>query len=121
MIINGKQIAKDFYKELSKKVATLAIKPKLSVILVGNNPSSLAYVKQKKKFALQTGMDFELHAFEETLSENELIDEVEKLNRDETVSGFIIQLPLPKHMDLEKIVQKIDPKKDVDGFTHTNL
>ena len=121
MIIDGKKIATEFYAELTEKVAKLKTKPKLSVILVGNNPSSVSYVGQKRKFAKQTGMEFDLRKFEETLSEAELLKEVRKLNDDASVSGFIIQLPLPKHINLETIVQEIDPKKDVDGFTHKNL
>lgn len=121
MIINGRKIADDFYTELTEKVAKLATKPKLAVVLVGKNQSSVAYVKQKRKYALQTGMEFELKEFEEHISEDELLAVIKTLNRDENVSGFIVQLPLPKHIRLETLVAAIDPKKDVDGFTHQNL
>jgi methylenetetrahydrofolate dehydrogenase (NADP+)/methenyltetrahydrofolate cyclohydrolase len=89
-------------------------KPSLGVILVGNNPSSEKYVEQKKKWAEFIGIGFNLYRFETSISENELLEEVEKLNKDTNTSGFIVQLPLPDDIDDKKIINAINPEKDVD-------
>ena len=121
MILNGKIIAQELYADLTEKIAQLAKKPKLVVVLVGENPASMTYVAQKEKFAKTIGILFELHHFENTISESELIHHLHELNSDPSVSGYLVQLPLPAHIDTKNINLAIDPKKDVDGFTPHNM
>lgn len=120
MLINGKQIAKQIYDELKNEVQSKSIKAKLSIILLGNNPSSLRYIQQKEKWAQYVGITFELIKFEENTSEQELIKKIYELNNDKNVTWFMVQLPLPKHINEEKIIHSIHPKKDVDGFHPEN-
>ncbi|MGN1054406.1 MAG: bifunctional 5,10-methylenetetrahydrofolate dehydrogenase/5,10-methenyltetrahydrofolate cyclohydrolase, partial [Erysipelotrichaceae bacterium] len=102
------------YKEEGKRI------PKLGVILVGNNPASVSYVKGKRKACEDTGMAFELKELKDTVSQAELITEIEKWNDDETVDGILVQLPLPEGIDEKTVIEHIDHKKDVDGLTSYN-
>ncbi|MDD5213072.1 MAG: bifunctional 5,10-methylenetetrahydrofolate dehydrogenase/5,10-methenyltetrahydrofolate cyclohydrolase [Candidatus Gracilibacteria bacterium] len=120
MIIDGKKIAGEIYEKLKEQISKMDRKPSLGVILVGNNPSSEKYVEQKKKWAEFVGMNFALYRFETNISEKELLEEVEKLNNDTNTSGFIVQLPLPDSIDDKKIINAINPTKDVDGFHPIN-
>lgn len=120
MILDWKKIAKDIYEEIKQEVTTLKEKPKLSVILVWDNSSSIRYVNQKEKWANYTWINFELIKLKENISENELIKQISKLNNDELTNGFIVQLPLPKHIDTIKILKLIKPEKDVDWFHPEN-
>ncbi len=120
MILDGKIVAQAIYEDIKKEIFTFSKKPKLWVILVGNNPSSLRYIKQKQKWAEYVGIEFELFSFEENISENELLQKVQFLNNDENISGYIIQLPLPEHINEKKIINAILPEKDVDGFHPEN-
>lgn len=88
---------------------------------MGDNAASLSYIKQKRKFSERVGIAFDLRTFNTTISEAELLGEIERLNRDASVSGFIIQLPLPAHIDRDRVIAAIDPRKDVDGFTPENI
>lgn len=121
MIIDGRKIAKKILSELKIKIEKLPRVPKLTVVLVGDNPSSLSYIRQKRKYALEVGIDFEVLWLPIDTSEKELIATIEKLNNDPSVNGFIIQLPLPSHIQANSVIEAIDPKKDVDGFTSENI
>ena len=121
MIIDGRSIANAILRDLRMKVEKLTIQPRLSVILVWENPASLSYIKQKERSALISGIDFELRQFPVDTTEGRILDAIQELNRDARVHGFIIQLPLPKHIETNKIIEAIDPRKDVDGFTSQNI
>ncbi len=123
-IIDGKQIAQDVRNEVKQKVSELkqkGIVPCLAVILVGENPASVSYVTGKQKALAEVGMkDKSMHLPESTTQE-ELLKIIKELNEDSTVHGILVQLPLPKHINEEKILLAIDPEKDVDGFHPVNV
>ena len=119
-IIDGKAFAEKLRADIAVRVAKLksdkGITPGLAVILVGNNPASEVYVKNKGKQTKEAGMNsFEFHLPEST-SEQELLAKVHELNNDKSVHGILVQLPLPKHVNENRIINAIDPMKDVDGF-----
>lgn len=116
MLLDGKQLSKKIKKELKDEVSSFSIKPTLAIILVGNNPASEIYVKNKLKSAKYCGINTSLIIFEETITQEKLISEIHNLNNNEIYHGIIVQLPLPHHIDEQKIINAIDPKKDVDGF-----
>ena len=118
-IIDGKMVSLKLKDELKEKVSKLDVKPKLVVISVGDNPASKVYVRQKEKCAKYVGFLYE-HLHYESIKDEDLIKEIEKLNKDKKVSGMIVQLPLPKGMDEKRIVNTIDPDKDVDGLSYIN-
>ena len=124
MIIDGKQVAADVRADVAKKVSELkskGINPCLAVILVGENPASVSYVTGKQKALAEVGMvDRSVHLPEST-SEEDLLKLIDELNNDDTVHGILVQLPLPKHIDEEKVIMAINPKKDVDGFHPVNV
>ena len=124
IIIDGKAVAADIRANVAKKVQELkekGVAPALSVILVGDNPASVSYVTGKQKALAEAGMvDKSIHLPEST-SERELLDLIAKLNADPSVHGILVQLPLPKHINEEKVILAIDPKKDVDGFHPVNM
>ena len=123
-IIDGNEIAAQVRKEVAEKVAELkknGITPCLAVILVGENPASVSYVTGKQKALAEVGMaDRSLHLPEST-TEEELLKIINELNNDKTVHGILVQLPLPKHINEEKVILAINPKKDVDGFHPENV
>jgi methylenetetrahydrofolate dehydrogenase (NADP+)/methenyltetrahydrofolate cyclohydrolase len=123
-IISGRDIAqKIIIKELQPKTQKLikkGVQPKLVVIFVGDNSASASYIKQKKKFAAQAGVLTQVRQFPETLTEKELLQTIENVNADETIHGVIVQLPLPLSIDVQKVFETIDPRKDVDGFGEEN-
>ncbi len=119
-IIDGKKVSLESKELLKKKVAKLKEKLKLVVVSVGDNPASKVYVKQKEKMALEVGYDFwNLHF--DTITNKELVKEIEKLNQDTKVTGIIVQLPLPDNLDKNLILNTVSPLKDVDGLTNINL
>ena len=118
-IIDGKKISGEIKDELKAKVDKLKVKPKLVVISVGDNPASKVYVGQKEKCANYIGIDY-LHMHYDSISDDDLVKEIEKLNKDKKVNGVIVQLPLPEGMDETRIVNTIIPEKDVDGLTYLN-
>ncbi|HDA7294942.1 TPA: bifunctional methylenetetrahydrofolate dehydrogenase/methenyltetrahydrofolate cyclohydrolase FolD [Staphylococcus aureus] len=123
-ILDGKQIAKDYRQGLQDQVEALKEKgftPKLSVILVGNDGASQSYVRSKKKAAEKTGMISEIVHLEETATEEEVLNELNRLNNDDSVSGILVQVPLPKQVSEQKILEAINPEKDVDGFHPINI
>lgn len=123
-IIDGKEIAAQVRKEVAEKVAELkknGITPCLAVILVGENPASVSYVTGKQKALAEVGMaDRSLHLPEST-TEEELLKIISELNNDKSVHGILVQLPLPKHINEEKVLLAINPEKDVDGFHPVNV
>ena len=123
-ILDGKQIAKDYRQGLQDQVEALKEKgftPKLSVILVGNDGASQSYVRSKKKAAEKIGMISEIVHLEETATEEEVLNELNRLNNDDSVSGILVQVPLPKQVSEQKILEAINPEKYVDGFHPINI
>ncbi|MCR5253292.1 MAG: bifunctional methylenetetrahydrofolate dehydrogenase/methenyltetrahydrofolate cyclohydrolase FolD [Treponema sp.] len=124
VIIDGKQVAADVRADVAKKVSQLkekGIAPCLAVILVGENPASVSYVTGKQKALAEVGMvDRSVHLPEST-SEAELLKLIEDLNADPSVHGILVQLPLPKHINEDKVIMAIKPEKDVDGFHPVNV
>lgn len=120
-ILNGKEVSKTLNLRLKKEVEALKVlhrAPKLSIILVGENPASLSYIKGKLKASKRVGIEAELHQLEETVSQDEVISLIQSLNNDDTVDGMILQLPIPKHLDERLLIDAISRHKDADGF-HT--
>jgi methylenetetrahydrofolate dehydrogenase (NADP+)/methenyltetrahydrofolate cyclohydrolase len=119
-LLDGKKIASEIRKELKEKIDDLKSKgksvPGLVAILVGENPASQIYVTSKSKACEEIGMKNKVEKFPSTLSEKELISIIEKYNTDNEFHGILVQLPLPKHINENKIIESISPKKDVDGF-----
>jgi len=123
-IISGTQIAKEIRAELKEKVAKLKVKgvtPGLVIIRVGDDPASISYVTGKEQACEEIGIWSETYVLPETASEAELLAKVEEMNRAEYVDGILVQLPIPKHIDTDKVLNLIDPAKDVDGFHPINV
>lgn len=119
VVIGGKQVAADVRAEVAKKVADLKTKgitPCLAVILVGENPASVSYVTGKQKALAEVGMSDRSVKLPESTTEEELLKLIDQLNKDDSVHGILVQLPLPKHINEDKVIMAIDPSKDVDGF-----
>ena len=121
MILDGKAVSKKILDNLKVKVGNLSKQPHLVVILVGNNPASQIYVKNKKLAAENIGIKSTIIELDSQIKETELLNKIEQLNNDSDVTGILVQLPLPVHIDKNKIVTAISPKKDVDGFTPENV
>ncbi|EHI68569.1 bifunctional methylenetetrahydrofolate dehydrogenase/methenyltetrahydrofolate cyclohydrolase [Streptococcus ictaluri] len=123
-LIDGKALAQKMQKALAQKVAKLkddkGIVPGLAVILIGDNPASQVYVRNKERAALAAGFKSETIRLSDAICQEELIAIIEKYNADETIHGILVQLPLPNHINDKKIILAIDPKKDVDGFHPMN-
>ena len=125
MIIDGKKVAAELRQDLKKKVielkSTYNAVPGLTVILVGEDPPSKIYVKNKEKFAKEVGMSSEVIRYPADLDEKVLLNKIKELNENDKVSGILVQLPLPKHIDKRKVIETIDHEKDVDGFHPINV
>lgn len=125
ILLDGKTTSENIRKELGEAIQFRKSKgmkiPHLVAILVGNDGGSKTYVEAKVKACEQIGFESSLIRYDETISEKELLDKVHSLNIDDDIDGFIVQLPLPKHIDEMKVTEAIDPKKDVDGFHPMNL
>ena len=119
-LLNGKDVAKKIRNTLKSEIEKLKKKPNLTVVLVGNNPASLIYVKNKEKYANEVGMKSELIKLPENTTEEKLLKLIKKLNKDKKVNGILVQLPLPKQINEFNIINAISPLKDVDGFTVEN-
>lgn len=117
MILFGKPVADTVLDSIQKSVEHLPIKPHLAVILVGNNEASQSYIRMKRRACERVGFDFTLIQKETNISEMELIQSIEELNQNPHIHGIIVQSPIPSHMNYQHIIEHIDPKKDVDGFT----
>ncbi len=124
-ILDGLKVSKEIKQEIradvEKIVANKRRAPHLVAILVGNNGASIAYVNNKIKDCKEVGFKSSLVKFPSTVSESELLEKIDELNKSKDVDGFIVQLPLPKQIDQEKIIMAIDPRKDVDGFHPENF
>ena len=118
--MNGKLIAANIRREIKEEVERLEIKPKFVVIQVGDNVASTVYIAGKRKACLEVGIDFEHLKFSSKIKEEELIEEIEELNKNKDVHAILVQLPLPDHINT-KVVNHINPSKDADGMTSDNL
>ena len=125
MIIDGKKVAADLRQDLKKKVSELKSTydavPGLTVILVGEDPPSKIYVRNKEKSAIEVGINSEVIRYPENVEEKVLLNKIKELNNSNKVSGILVQLPLPKHIDKRKVIETIVPEKDVDGFHPMNV
>ena len=124
-VISGREVAENILTtDLKNKVIELNkknIKPKLIVVLVGDMKASASYVAQKEKFAVKAGIESDVMRFESSVTESEILDQIDIINKDKNIHGVIVQLPLPDHISVAKVLNRIDPSKDVDGFTPTNV
>lgn len=120
-IINGNLQSQILRDKIKIEVSALHFKPKLSVILVGEDAASQIYVRIKTRRAQEVGIDTEVHRFNESLTNAELLGCIDKLNKDESVHGILVQMPLPKHIDHNSVLKSISPIKDVDGFSPFNV
>ena len=125
MILDGKQIAQTIRAELRGQIAALREQgkrvPKLAIVMVGDNPASETYVANKLKACEDVGMEAVRIAYQANITEQTLLTEISRLNSDTTIDGFIIQLPLPEHINEATVLSAIDYRKDVDGLTPTNM
>ena len=125
MIIDGKKFAQELRSKVKKEIQSIKRKtrltPGLTVILVGNNTPSEIYVKNKELSAKEVGINSKILRFKSSISETKLISVIHKLNKDKKVHGILVQLPLPNHINGSKIIEEIDPNKDVDGFHAINV
>ncbi|MDC0569321.1 bifunctional methylenetetrahydrofolate dehydrogenase/methenyltetrahydrofolate cyclohydrolase [Candidatus Pelagibacter sp.] len=125
ILIDGKKIAAELREELRQEVVELKTKhnkiPGLTVILIGDMAPSQIYVRNKEKSANEVGLRSEVIRYPEAIEEKTLLDKIEELNKDESISGILVQLPLPKHIDKQKVIETILPSKDVDGFHPMNV
>ncbi|MEY2671517.1 MAG: hypothetical protein RLZZ577_1833 [Bacteroidota bacterium] len=124
-LLDGKKTSEDIKQEIAAEVQKMKANgekvPHLAAVLVGNNGASLTYVGSKVRSCEQIGFESTLVSLPETITENELLAKIADLNEDDNLDGFIVQLPLPKHINEEKILMAIHPDKDVDGFHPTNF
>ncbi|MFD2939651.1 bifunctional 5,10-methylenetetrahydrofolate dehydrogenase/5,10-methenyltetrahydrofolate cyclohydrolase [Flavobacterium notoginsengisoli] len=124
-LLDGKKTSNDIKNEIAAEVQSIKAAggkvPHLAAVLVGNNGASLTYVGSKVKSCQEIGFDSTLVSLPETITEDELLAKIKELNEDDNLDGYIVQLPLPKHIDEQKILLAIDPDKDVDGFHPTNF
>lgn len=124
-ILDGKKLSETIKQEIAVEVKKLTdsslLPPGLAVIIVGNNPASKVYVSSKKKACAATGVYSLEVALDENITQEKLIEEINKLNNDEKINGILLQLPLPKHLDEHKALEAISPDKDVDGFHPINV
>lgn len=125
ILINGKETAANIKKEIARRVAERVASgkraPHLVAILVGDDGASMTYVANKEKACAQVGFKSSVLRYQASISEDELIAEIQKLNVDPQVDGFIVQLPLPKHINEQRVIESINPHKDVDGFHSVNV
>ncbi|WP_164860252.1 bifunctional methylenetetrahydrofolate dehydrogenase/methenyltetrahydrofolate cyclohydrolase FolD [Helicobacter pylori] len=125
VLLDGQALAYDIEKDLKHKIQTITAQthksPKLAVILVGKDPASITYVNMKIKACQRVGMDFDLKTLQENITEAELLSLIKDYNTDQNISGVLVQLPLPRHIDSKMVLEAIDPSKDVDGFHPLNI
>jgi len=125
MILDGKQIAQTIRAEIREQISAMSAKglrvPKLAIVIVGNNPASETYVANKMKACAEVGIEAQKIAYDAGISEDTLLTEVHRLNNDPSIDGFIVQLPLPDHINESTILSAIDYRKDVDGLTPANV
>ena len=125
ILIDGKKIAAELREKLRQEVVELKAKynkiPGLTVILIGDMAPSQIYVRMKEKAANEVGLKSDVIRYPEAVEEKTVLDKIEELNKDESISGILVQLPLPKHIDKQKVIETILPSKDVDGFHPMNV
>ena len=125
IVLDGKKTSSDIKAEIAESVNEIVAKgsrpPHLAAVIVGDDGASLTYVGSKVRACKRVGFESTLIKLPETISENELLEKVNELNNDENIDGYIVQLPLPKHIDSQKILMAVDADKDVDGFHPTNF
>ena len=125
ILIDGKKAAAELREKLKQEVFELKTKynkvPGLTVILIGDLAPSQIYVRNKEKSANEVGLKSEVIRYPDSVEEKKVLDKIEELNKDDTVSGILVQLPLPKHIDKQKVIEAIYPSKDVDGFHPMNV
>jgi len=120
-MLSGHEVAEAVYKELKEKLASLSFVPSLRVIRLGEDPASVSYVRLKDRRARELGLRSQVEVYPEDFPEEALLERLEALNRDEDVDGILVQLPLPRHIRAERILEAISPLKDVDGFHPVNV
>ena len=120
-ILDGKKLRDKILEDLRIKLEKFSVKPTLVVILVGENPASKIYVNNKKKTAEKLGINSEVINYPSNISETELLEKIDELNNNKSVTAILVQLPLPEHISKENVMNKILPEKDVDGFTPYNF
>ena len=124
-ILDGKKTSNDIKDEIAHEVNSIISNgdrpPHLAAVIVGNDGASLTYVGSKVRACEKVGFDSTLVSLEDSISEKELLDKVYELNNDKKIDGYIVQLPLPEHIDTQKVLLAVDPKKDVDGFHPVNF
>ncbi|NDB04133.1 MAG: bifunctional 5,10-methylene-tetrahydrofolate dehydrogenase/5,10-methylene-tetrahydrofolate cyclohydrolase, partial [Flavobacteriaceae bacterium] len=124
-ILDGKKLSQEIKEEIKQAVSLRKEKgekiPHLAAVLVGNDGASLTYVGSKVRSCEQVGFQSTLIRLESSITEDDLLSKIKELNQDDSLDGYIVQLPLPKHIDEEKILLAVDPKKDVDGFHPSNF
>ncbi|MGL2525233.1 bifunctional methylenetetrahydrofolate dehydrogenase/methenyltetrahydrofolate cyclohydrolase FolD [Helicobacter pylori] len=125
VLLDGQALAHNIEKDLKHKIQIITVqthkRPKLAVILVGKDPASITYVNMKIKACQRVGMDFDLKTLQENITEAKLLSLIKDYNTDQNISGILVQLPLPRHIDTKMILEAIDPNKDVDGFHPLNI
>lgn len=119
-IMDGKETSKELKEEIKQQVKGLPSKPKLLVILVGDDPASKVYVASKEKASRNCGIDAQTIVLDGNVSQKEIIDCIEKANKDKSINAILVQLPLPDHINTKAVIEAIDPLKDVDGLTSLN-
>ncbi len=125
VLLDGQALAYHIEKDLKNKIQIISAqthkRPKLAVILVGKDPASITYVNMKIKACERVGMDFDLKTLQENITEADLLSLIKDYNTDQNISGVLVQLPLPRHIDTKMVLEAIDPSKDVDGFHPLNI
>ncbi|HEQ65268.1 MAG TPA: bifunctional 5,10-methylenetetrahydrofolate dehydrogenase/5,10-methenyltetrahydrofolate cyclohydrolase [bacterium] len=121
VLLDGKKVSKEISNEIRLEIDNLKIKPRLDIIIVGEDYASTKYVAMKEKMAKKTGMESVIHRLSVDSTTEDLIAKVNELNNDNNVHGFMIQLPMPKQIDQQAVLDEIDYRKDVDGITVTNM
>ena len=124
-ILDGKEVAKKVKLELNEEVEKLKLEktiiPKLAVIMVGNNPASQIYIRNKSKVCEEIGIEFEEYLLDETTTQEELLSLIDKLNKNKEINGILLQSPIPMNLDINEAFKRISPEKDVDGFNPENV
>lgn len=120
-IIDGKKLAQKIKLKLKTEAEKFKTRPKLAVILVGNDPASKIYVRNKNKACEEVGINYEEHVLEETTKMEDLLQLIDRLNSDDSINGILLQAPLPKHLEINRAFEEISPIKDVDGFNPINV
>ena len=120
-IINGKEISAAIREEIKAEVQGMSVRPGLAVVLVGDDPASAVYVRNKSKACAEVGIYSEVYRLPEETGREQLLGLIEQLNQSPLIHGILVQLPLPKHLDPEEVIMAIDPAKDVDAFHPVNV